>query len=162
MIILHLKRIVILLTAFLFLLIIVSCEEDSPSEPNGNGQTITVSGFVKDFDGELVAGVPVMIKGKAPVTTYANGGFTISNVSKPYEARIIFSTDQAAIVYQGLTRSDPTLIYLGMTSSWKTATISGSVPPALGKITRVFFTSGIMSCSTNADQGTGLYTLTVD
>jgi hypothetical protein len=162
MIILHLNRIVILLIAFLFLLIVVSCEEDSPSEPNGNGQTITVSGFVKDFDGELVAGVPVIIKGKAPVTTDANGGFTISNVSKPYEVRVIFSTDQAAIVYQGLTRSDPTLIYLGVTSSWKTATISGSIPPAAGKITRVFFTSGAMSWSTNADQGTGLYNLTVD
>jgi hypothetical protein len=78
---------------------LVSCEEDSPSEPNGNGQTITVSGFVKDFDGEPVEEVPVIIKGKAPVTTDENGGFTISNVSKPYEGRVIFSTDQAALVY---------------------------------------------------------------
>jgi len=162
MFILYLKRFAILLTAFLFLFIVVSCEEDSPSEPNGNGQTITVSGFVKDFDGELVAGVPVIIKGKAPVTTDANGGFTVSNVSKPYEARVIFSTDQTAIVYQGLTRSDPTLIYLSTTSNWKTATISRSVPPAVGKVTRVFFTSGTMSWSTDANQATGSYTLSVD
>ena len=106
-------------------------------------------------------GVPVIIKGKAPVTTDANGGFTVSNVSKPYEARVIFSTDQTALVYQGLTRTDPTLIYLDVTSTGKSATISGSVPPAAGKITRVFFISGTMSWSTNADQGTGLYTLDV-
>ena len=162
MLFLSLKRVTILLSAFLFLIMVVSCSEDSPSESNETDQTITVSGFVKDIDGEPVSGVPVIIKGKAPVTTDANGAFTVSNVSKPYEARVIFSTDQAAIVYQGLTRSDPTLIYLGTTSSYKTATISGSVPPAAGKVTKVFFTSGSMAWSTNADQGTGSYTLSVD
>lgn len=159
---LYFKATIILCVAFFSVLFIVGCDEDSPSEPNGNDQTITVSGFVKDFDGEPVAGVPVIIKGKTPVTTNANGGFTISNVSKPYEARVIFSIDQAALVYQGLTRSDPTLIYLGVTSSWKTATISGSVPPAAGKVTRVFFISGTMSWGTYADQVTGVYNLTVD
>lgn len=158
---LYFKATIILCIAFFSLLFIVGCEEDSPSEPNGNGQTITVSGFVKDFDGESVAGVPVIIKGKAPVTTDANGGFTVANVSKPYEARVIFSTDQSVLVYQGLTRSDPTLIYLDVTSAGKSATISGFVPPAAGKITRVFFTSGTMSWSTNADQGTGVYTLNI-
>ena len=162
MLFLSLKRVTILLSAFLFLIMVVSCSEDSPSESNETDQTITVSGFVKDIDGEPVSGVPVIIKGKAPVTTDANGAFTVSNVSKPYEARVIFSTDQAAIVYQGLTRSDPTLIYLGTTSSYKTATISGSVPPAAGKVTRVFFTSGTTAWSTNADQGTGSYSLDVN
>ena len=162
MLFLSLKRVTILLSAFLFLIMVVSCSEDSPSESNETDQTITVSGFVKDIDGEPVSGVPVIIKGKAPVTTDANGAFTVSNVSKPYEARVIFSTDQAAIVYQGLTRSDPTLIYLGTTSSYKTATISGSVPPAAGKVTKVFFTSGSMAWSTNADQGTGSYSLDVN
>ena len=161
MIILNLKRIVILLTAFLFLLIIVSCEEDSPSEPNGNSQTITVSGFVKDADGEPVAGVSVIIKGKAPTTTNANGGFTVSNVSKPYEARVILSTEQSAIVYQGLTRTDPTLLYLSAPTSWKTATISGTVPPAAGKITKVFFVSGTMAWSEIANEITGSYNLSV-
>jgi hypothetical protein len=162
MLFLSLKRVAVLLSAFLFLIMAVSCNKDSTTEPNETDQTITVSGFVKDFDGEPVAGVPVIIKGKAPVTTDANGAFTVSNVSKPYEARVIFSTDQAAIVYQGLTRSDPTLIYLGITSIWKTATISGFVPPAAGKVTRVFFVSSTMAWSTDADQGTGSYTLSVN
>jgi hypothetical protein len=162
MFLLYLKRIAILLTIFLPLLFVLSCSEDSPSEPNQTNQTITVSGFVKDSDGEPVAGVPVIIKGKAPVTTNANGAFTVSSVSKPYEARVIFSTDQAAIVYQGLTRSDPTLIYLGVSSNYKIATITGSVPPAAGKVTKVFFTSGTMAWSTEADEVTGSYILSVD
>lgn len=153
----------ILLNALIVsLLVLYSCDEDSPSEPNGNDQTIMVSGFVKDIDGEPIAGVPVIIKGKAPVTTDANGAFTVSSVSKPYEARVIFSTDQTAIVYQGLTRSDPTLLYLSVTSNWKSASISGFVPPAAGKVTKVFFTSGTMTSSTVADPGTGSYYLYVN
>lgn len=162
MFILYLKRFVIPLTAILFLIIMVSCEEDNPSEPNNNTQTITISGFVEDADGEPVAGVSVIIKGKAPVTTNANGGFTVSNVSKPYEARVILSTAQSAIVYQGLTRSDPTLLYLSAPTSWKTAQVSGSVPPAAGKVTLVFFISGTLSSSVTADEVTGLYDLTVN
>lgn len=162
MFLLYLKRIAILLTIFLPLLFVLSCSEDSPSEPNETVQTITVSGFVKDFDGEPVSGVPVIIKGKTPVTTNANGAFTVSGVSKPYEARVIFSTDQAALVYQGLTRTDPTLIYLGIASNYKSATISGSVPPAIGKITRVFFNTDEMAWSAEADQVTGSYILSVD
>ena len=157
-----LKRVAILMIAFLYLIIAVSCSDDSPNQPNGTGPTINVSGFVKDLDGEPVSGVPVIIKGKTPVTTDANGVFTVSDVSKPYEARVIFSTNQTALVYQGLTRSDPTLIYIGITPNLNTATISGSVPPAAGKVTRVFFTSGTMSWVTIADQGTGSYTLPID
>jgi hypothetical protein len=160
---LYFKATIILCVAFFSLLFIVGCEEDSPSEPNGNGeQTITVSGFVKDFNGEPVTGALVIIKGKGPVTTDANGGFTVSNVSKPYEARVIFSTDQTALVYQGLTRSDPTLLYLGFSSSLKTATISGTVPPAAGNMTKVIFVSSTMAWSTTANEVTGAYSIIVD
>ncbi len=161
MLFVNLKRVAILMVAFLFLFAAISCSNDSPNEPNGNGPTITVSGLVKNEDGEPVAGVPVIIKGKAPVTTDANGVFTVSDVTKPYEARVIFSTDQTGLVYQGLTRPDPTLIYIGTSSNLKTATITGFVPPAAGKESRVFFTSGTISSSTPADQVTGQYTLTV-
>ncbi len=205
MFILHLKRIAILLSAFLILLIVVSCEEDSPNEPNGNkptivsftanpstvpaggdsvklswdvndatslsissgvgsvtpadsgsktifvsspttftltatnsagnvtanaqvnvAQSVTISGYVKDLDGEPIAGATVIIKGKAPTTTGASGNFSVSNVTVPYEIRLIISGfQQSAVVYQGLTRSDPTLFYLTSTTPSKSATISG-------------------------------------
>jgi hypothetical protein len=242
MIILHLKRIVILLTAFLFLLIIVRCKEDSPSEPNGdkptiasftvdpstvpaggdsvkltwviNGatsvsissgvgsvtptdsgsvtvfvsvsttftltatnssgnvtanapvtiaQAVTVNGYVKDIDGEPISGATVIIKGKSPTTTGASGNFSVSNVTIPYEARIIVSGfQQAAVVYQGLTRLDPILFYLGSITNSNTATITGNVPAAAGKTTLVFFVSGSEAWYATANQTTGNYTIYAD
>jgi Carboxypeptidase regulatory-like domain len=239
MIILHLKRIVILLTAFLFLLIIVSCEEDSPSEPTGDkptivsftanpstvpaggdsvklswevndatslsissgvgsvtpadsgsktifvsssttftltatnsagnvtadaqvnvAQSLTISGYVKDIDGEPIAGATVIIKGKSPTTTGATGNFSVSNVTVPYEIRLIISGfQQSAVVYQGLTRSDPTLFYLTSTTPSKSATISGTVPPAAGKTTLVFFASGTKAWSAIANPTNGTYSI---
>jgi hypothetical protein len=233
---------VILLTAFLFLLIIVSCEEDSPSEPTGDkptiasftanpstvpaggdsvklswevndatslsissgvgsvtpadsgsktifvsstttftltatnsagnvtanaqvnvAQSVTISGYVKDLDGEPIAGATVIIKGKTPTTTGAGGNFSVSNVTIPYEIRLIISGfQQNAVVYRGLTRSDPTLFYLGSTTNSKTATISGIVPAAVGKITLVFFVSGNKAWSAIANQTTGAYTINAD
>jgi len=123
------------------------------------GQTLTVNGYVKDIDGEPISGVTatVIIKGKTPVTTGADGSFSVPNVTAPYEARVILSTAQTAIVYQGLTRSDPVLLYLGSTTTAKSATISGSVPVAAGKITLVFFISDTKTWSTVADQFAGTY-----
>ena len=162
MFILRLKSAIILCAAFLTLLIVMSCDEDSPNEPNGSSQTITVNGFVKDANAEPVAGVTVIIKGKAPTTTDANGGFSISDVTKPYEIRVLMSTQQVAIIYQGLTRSDPSLLYFGDVAPWKSATITGIVPPAVGKITEVFFISGTKVFYTIADEATGSYTIYAD
>lgn len=125
-------------------------------------QPITVNGFVKDIDGEPVSGVTVMIKGKTPAITDGNGGFSFSNVSTPYEVRVIISIGEVVIVYQGLTRSDPTLFYVGSTSLLKSATISGTVPPAAGKISTVFFVSGNMAWTTTANQSTGAYSIVAD
>ena len=125
-------------------------------------QSITVNGIVEDVDGQPVSGVTVMIKGKTPTTTDGNGGFSFSNVNTPYEVRVIMSIGQVAIVYQGLTVSNPTLLYLGSTALWKSATIGGTVPPAAGKITTVFFVSGNMAWTTTANQSTGSYSLVCD
>jgi hypothetical protein len=130
--------------------------------PVNVAQPITVNGYVKDIDGEPVSGVTVMIKGKTPTTTDGNGGFSFSNVSTPYEVRVIISIGQVALVYQGLTRSDPTLLYLGSTTLLKSATISGVVPPAAGKISTVFFVSGNMAWTATANQSTGAYSIVAD
>ena len=126
-------------------------------------QSTTINGYVKDVDGEPIAGATVIIKGKAPTTTGAGGNFSVSNVTVPYEIRLIISGfQQVAVVYQGLTRVDPTLIYLGSTASSKTATISGTVPAAAGKTTLVFFVSGDKAWSTIANQANGSYTINAD
>lgn len=126
-------------------------------------QSVTVSGYVKDLDGEPIAGATVIIKGKAPTTTGAGGNFSVSNVTIPYEIRLIISgTQQTAIVYQGLTRLDPTLFYLGSTTNSKTATISGTVPVAPGQATLVFFVSGNEAWWATANQTNGFYSINAD
>jgi hypothetical protein len=244
MLIQFLKRIVILLTVFLTLLMLVGCEEDSTTEPQPQGnkptivsfsanpstvpaggdsvkltwqangatslsissgigtvtptdsgattvfvsattvftltatnstgnvtadaqvnvaQSITVNGYVKDIDGEPINGATVIIKGKAPTTTGAGGNFSVSNVAIPYEIRLIISgVQQTAIVYQGLTRIDPTLFYLGSTTNSKTATISGTVPQAVGQTTLVFFVSGNEAWWTTANPNNGSYSIFAD
>ena len=122
-------------------------------------QPTTVSGFVKDINEVPVSGVTVVIEGKNPVTTGANGEFSISDVLPPYEIRIILSTVQTAVVYQGLTRSDPTLYYPESTVQSKLAIISGNVPPAPEKNTQVFFVTNTLTWSTIADPTTGAYSI---
>lgn len=124
------------------------------------GQTLTVSGYVKDIDGEPISGMTVIIKGESPVTTGIDGSFSVPNVTSPYDVCVILSTAETAIVYQGLTTSNPVLLYLNSTTQEKSATISGSVPIAAGKTTLVYFVSDTKSWSTAADELTGSYTLT--
>ncbi|RKY92802.1 MAG: hypothetical protein DRQ13_10090 [Ignavibacteriae bacterium] len=125
-------------------------------------QSITVNGFVKDIDGEPISGVTVIVKGENPTTTGAGGSFSIADVTVPYEIRIIISTQQSAIVYQGLTRSDPTLYYFSSTTQSKFATITGTVPPAQGKTTMVFFISGTKAWWSTAHPTTGSYSINAD
>jgi len=163
MLIQYLKRVSITLLIFFPLLLIVSCDEDSSTEPQENNTTKTVNGYVKDIDGEPIAGATVIIKGKSPTTTDASGNFSVSSVAVPYEVRLIISgTQQTAVVYQGLTRVDPTLFYLESTTISKTAIISGNVPAAVGKTTLVFFVSGNQAWSAIADQFDGSYSISTD
>ncbi len=160
---LRLKPVIILGALVLSLLIGSGCKKSSPTEPqNNNGQSITVNGFVKDIDGVPISGVSVIVKGKSPVITSASGAFSISNVNTPYEIRLILSSYSTAVIYQGLTRSDPTLLYPSSTTASKTATISGNVPAASGKTTLVFFVSGTFAQTTTADPTTGAYIIYAD
>jgi hypothetical protein len=122
-------------------------------------QPITVSGFVNDIDDVPMSGITVILKGKNPITTGANGDFSISNVLPPYEIRIIVGTVQTAVVYQGLTRSNPILYYPESTTQSKLAVIGGNVPPTSGKYTQVFFVTSTEAWSTIADQTTGVYSI---
>jgi hypothetical protein len=122
-------------------------------------QPMTVNGFVYDIDGVPLPGVTVIIEGKSPVSTGAGGDFSISNVLPPYQIRIIVGSINTAMIYKGLTRPDPTLYYVGSTSSEKLAVINGNVPPAPGKYTQIFYVTSTMAWSTLADQTTGAYTI---
>jgi hypothetical protein len=122
--------------------------------------TITVNGYVKDIDGMPISGITVVLKGKTPTTTGGDGSFEFQNVTTPYEIRIILSTQKTAIIYQGLTTTSPSLLYIGSTTVTKQAEISGTVPIST-ETTLVFYISGTKSWWTTANPATGAYTIDV-
>ena len=146
----------------LLLIFMMGCKkDDSGTGGGGGGGVITVSGIVKDSYLIPVSGVLVIISGKTPVTSSANGSFSVSDVTTPYDVTVVVGTTKTAVVYQGLTRTDPVLFAYGVpTPTLKTATISGTVPGAASARTRVFFVSGVKLWSTNANATTGAYTIT--
>jgi len=90
--------------------------------------TITVSGKVVGINLQPAASVPVVISGQAPVTTDANGNFTVSGVTTPYDATVVVGAQKLGLVYKGLTRSDPTLFFFNFTPGTNnTATLSGTI-----------------------------------
>ena len=136
------------------------CNKDDNPAAGGGGTSITINGFAKDWIGGPVAGQVVLVKGKAAVVTGPDGAFSVPGVTAPYQISLIMSTQRLVITYDGLTRADPTLCYLiGSLGVSKSATITGTVPAAAGKVTRVQFVSGMMEWGTYADPGTGSYTI---
>jgi hypothetical protein len=147
----------ILISVIILGVIFFGCKKDEGPAAVG---PITVSGFVKDLYGIPVANAAVVITGKTPVTTGASGEFSIPNVTTPYDISLIVSSSKLAVLYKGLSRSDPKLLYFGYSGgTTNSATINGTVPAASGKNTRVIFSSGSQIYSTYADQTTGTYSL---
>src|SRR5262249_55066966 len=71
--------------------------------------TIKVTGKVVAEDGKPLAGVPVVILGKATAIADAAGSFSIDDVTAPYDITVLDSPNKIATTYKGLTRTDPTL-----------------------------------------------------
>ncbi len=150
---------ILLVFAFVLPLVVVGfgCKNDDSTAPGVT--TITVSGFVKDYDGEPISGVVVIIRGSTPVTTAGDGSFSVANVTAPYDLSVVLGTQNTVVIFKGLTRSDPTLSYSVSLATLKTATITGTVPGAAGKTTIVFFVSGTKAWRVTANQATGDFTI---
>lgn len=149
---------IVIIGVVVFFTAIGGCKKDTstPSTPGGGGQVITVNGYVKDLNGEPVSGKPVIITGKGSVLSASDGSFSVSNVTTPYDITLIavIGSLRIAVIYEGLTRSDPVLAYPGgPTGTQKNATISGTVPVVANTVTRVFFTSGDFAWATTAGMG---------
>jgi hypothetical protein len=155
---LFMKNILTMCISILLLgIIFFGCKKNEVIEPLG---PITVNGFVKDYNGNPVSGAAVLIPGKATVTTTASGTFSIANVTTPYDITIIVSTSKTAIVYRGLNRPDPKLLYMTtLPTTNYSATISGTVPVASGKTTMVYFVGGSRAYGGTANPTTGAYSI---
>src|SRR5713101_4316648 len=149
-----------LVGALVLLVFMMGCSKNEGGPGPGGGGTITVNGSVQDSYFNPVSGAVVIVSGKTPVTSAANGSFTVSGVSTPYDITVVVGTQKRAIVYQGLTRTDPVLFAIGIPlPAPKSATISGTVPGAPSATTIVLFVSGVKSWSATANPTTGAYTI---
>ena len=115
----------------LAMLIGEGCSKSSSTGPGGGGGAggvVTVTGKVVGQNGQPVAGVPVVVTGKASTNSDAGGNFSIANVTTPYDISVVDAVNKAAILYKGLTRTDPTLLALGSTGGTShTGSISGKI-----------------------------------
>jgi hypothetical protein len=110
---------------------------------------ITLSGTVTDEFGNPAPGQAVLItSGSFSQSTVsdANGAFSVPNVPTPYTATVVDSGGEMAIQYQGLTRSDPTLMDLVTVTAPHSATVSGQLsggtfPETVGYATTLQFAS---------------------
>lgn len=149
------------------LLLVAGCGKDESTTGPGSSLTpITVTGKVIGSNRQPVSGVPVLISGIPSVNTDANGNFSIANVGRPYTITVIDATNKQALVYRGLTRSDPTLIFLNTVPGTKrVASLTGKVFPATNypepatRKTVVGFVSPETGRSSTATAATGAYSL---
>lgn len=91
--------------------------------------TITVAGAVRDAANKAVSGATVAI-GSQHTTTDGTGAFSVPGVTAPYDAVLIVPVGarNAAVVYKGLTRTDPTLFAIPVSASPpNNGTVSGTV-----------------------------------
>jgi len=140
--------------------LLLACGSDSPGTgPNG----ITINGVVRDPVGEPINDAVVLVPGKSPVTTAADGRFSIPDITPPYDIEVFVRSENTVEIYKGLNRSDPILDWwVSDAGPTQTATISGTVPPA-NPVTTVFFVGvgPTVVGGGNADPTTGRYTFTV-
>jgi hypothetical protein len=160
---LHVFATVLVAAAFLFS-VLPGCKSDSSTGASG---TITVTGKVITSTLVPVPNSPVVITGRPATTTDANGSFSVTDVTVPYDVTIVVSTSKLAIVYRGLTRPDPMLVnILALGSGANTATVGGTLsggggyPEPATRTSRAYITSTDASASATANATTGAYTST--
>ncbi len=118
------------LALVLAVLLVDGCSKSSSTGPStgGTGSVITVAGKVVKANGTSVAGVPVVVTGLPSTNTDANGNFSIAGVTTPYDIAVVDGTSKNAFVYKGLTRSDPTLVFLNAPlGTAHTGSLSGKI-----------------------------------
>ncbi|HTS00171.1 MAG TPA: carboxypeptidase regulatory-like domain-containing protein [Bacteroidota bacterium] len=134
------------------------CNKNNATGPvTGAGSVITVTGKVLGQNAQAVAGVPVSIKGIPSTNTDASGNFSFTGVTTPYDISVINATQNSALIYKGLTRTDPVLVFPGTVTGTKyggsiNGTVTGGTFPSPGPrdITRVVWCSPEITQSATA------------
>ena len=118
----------------------------------GPAPAIVVSGVSVDPVGNPAPGITVSIAEQSTVSD-ANGRFSLPNVTSPYVLTAVSVEAELAVIYDGLTRSDPTIQWLESRSSVIPfyrkgeilGTIDGGVP--IDALTNIQFAFGAPGAS---------------
>ncbi len=88
---------------------------------------ISVRGTVLDMGRSPLAGVPVLIGDHPLALTDTSGQFTVPNVSPPYTVTVLLGTSKTVVIYEGLSRPDPTIVAGDPTAQPRQAGIQGTL-----------------------------------
>ena len=119
-----------------------------------------IQGRVEDTHGQPVEGIVVLIGDKAPVSSDTEGSFRVDAVGSTYDITLLYDTTLTRS-YSGVTRRDPFLRVPTRGSTSHLATITGTVPTAPDKTTRLHFAPSTFGRAT-ANPTTGGFQLYVD
>ncbi len=90
--------------------------------------TITVGGKVVNVELQPMSSLVVRIVGHADATSGTDGAFNIMGVTTPYDVAVMDTTNKIVMLFKGLTRPDPTLMFLSSGGAApRTANLSGTV-----------------------------------
>lgn len=118
----------VLLVAVFLGIIFSSCKKDEPTGPGGTGGPATINGRVLSQQLVPLPNVPVVVPGRTPVNSDASGRFSIPDVTPPYTIVAVNIAERQVYVFEGVTRTDPTLTYLGSgVDTLRAASFSGTV-----------------------------------
>lgn len=105
-------------------------DDDAATTPTATPTPMTVSGTLVNYSGSPLPSESVLLNGTL-LTTDGAGAFTLADVTPPYTLAYYNIGSDAATVYLGVTRPDPTMTIITGTTD-RTATVSGTISPALG------------------------------
>lgn len=148
-------------------IVLAGCSKDSDSSTGASG-VITVTGKVIAFSALPVSNTAVVVTGRPSTTTDGNGMFTVTDVTTPYDVTVIYSPSKTAMVYKGLTRSDPTIYFTGsVVAPANSATVSGTISggagyplPASHNSRAIFIATDVASYA-SPNPATGAYSIGV-
>lgn len=115
----------------LVLALVAACGGSSTHvTPDAGPSKVTVKGTVITYLKRPVAGASVLI-GAGSTPSAADGSFTLNDIVTPYDLSVVIGSAKLGVVYQGLTRTDPTIVIPSPEAPNRVATINGTVSGAV-------------------------------
>lgn len=118
-------------TSLIFIFTFNSCNDDSNQPTNSATGKITVSGKVTNVVNQAASNIKVIISGKDSAVTSADGSFSISEITAPYNLQIIDVAANVIKYYHGVTESQIRIPGVGIVNGSIVCEITVTYPPEI-------------------------------